>query len=604
LAAWTVPGYTETGVLGTGGTGRVVEAVHDASGTRVAIKYLSARLCADESFRERFRAEATRLTGLEHPNVVRFRALVETDLDLALVMELVDGSSLCAVLASAGPLPPEAALVVLRGSLLGLAAVDELDIVHRDYKPSNVLITPEGVSKLVDVGIATRTEAMMPAAGTPSYMAPELWEGAPAEWTNDLYAITAVLYECLTGRVPYSAESVFELQTMHRAAPVPVDDVPEALRPLVSLGLAKDPEERPADAAAFLDELEVFAVLGYGLKWEERGRRDLVARVLPLPEKAGPAEGQTALLPVPAPREDDTAAMTDVGGGEDPFDGAGAWGSPTDEREGMGRGTKTGLAAAAVAVVGAVVAAVAFTPGKPARAASGTSGEIVAAPSGTASPPDGGAPGVAAGGTTMSGSSSSAPSSSPAKPASTSSTRATTATTASGTSITMDTPASLPLATLSSLVLPSTTPTGPTPPPSTTKPTTPASSATTPTTSSTVTIEAAATLANGTYDGVCPPATAPTVTVVFSVGGLPQDGTTTISYHWHVAGSGAVGNGGGGVGGAQTVAAKNGRNQVQFTVDIPQGRKALSGQVQVTWSASGQSGSATTTAPVNITCTN
>jgi serine/threonine-protein kinase len=591
LAAWTVPGYTETGALGTGGTGRVVGAVHEASGTRVAVKYLSARLCADESFRERFRTEAAPLTELEHPNVVRLRELVETNLDAALVMELVEGSTLHAVLAAAGPLSPEAALAVLRGSLLGLGAAHAVDVVHRDYKPSNVFLTSEGVSKLADCGVATRTEAMMPAAGTPSYMAPEQWEGAPAQPTNDIYAVTATFYECLTGHVPYSAESVFELQTMHRAAPIPVADVPKAVRPLVAQGLAKAPEDRPADVAAFLAELEAAAVLEYGLEWEERGRRELAALVRP---------------PVPAPRTEGAAVAVVAAGGDETgwVDEPSAWDGPRDERGGMSRGTKTGLAAAAVAVIGAVVAAVTLAPGKGAPAASGTSGEIVAAPSDTKSSSDGGAPGAAVGGPATPGSNSSG-STSPTKPSSSASTKPTTATLSPGTPSMTATPISLPLATLSSGGPTATLPPWPTSLPPNTSPTSPATSATPPTSSSTVTISAAASLTNGTYNGVCPPTNPPAVTVVFSVGGLPSGGTIAISYHWHVAGSGPVGNGGGGVGGGQTVTAtKDGPTTVRFTVDIPTGRKALSGAVQVTWSAPGLSGGTVDTEAVNITCTN
>ena len=279
MSGWTVPGYTETGPLGRGATGRVAAAVHDESGTRVAIKYLSGRLRSDQEFVDRFRIEAGLLAGLTSPHVVRFHQYVETESQAAMVMELVDGVTLRTLLTQSGPMTPEAALAVMRGSLLGLADAHHVGIVHRDYKPANVLIDADGLSKLADFGIADRAGAMMPAAGTPSYMAPEQWEGAPAQPVTDIYATTVTLFECLTGRVPYSAETLFELRAMHRSAPIPLDEVPVELQSLVAHGLAKDVTYRPHDALAFVAELETLAGAVYGPDWERRGRRALAIAV-------------------------------------------------------------------------------------------------------------------------------------------------------------------------------------------------------------------------------------------------------------------------------------------------------------------------------------
>ena len=183
-----------------------------------------------------------------------------------------------------------------------------------------MVITPEGVCKVGGFGLAVRTEAMMPAAGSPSYMAPELWEGATPRLVTDMYAATATFYECLTGRVPYTSDSVFELQTLHRAAPIPVADVPAALAPLVAQGLAKAPAERPSSAAGFLAELEAAAVVEYGLEWEERGRRELAAIVAALPEEDPVAEAATSVLPVAVASAAAEAALG--GAGLDAFGGA------------------------------------------------------------------------------------------------------------------------------------------------------------------------------------------------------------------------------------------------------------------------------------------
>ncbi|WP_406865039.1 serine/threonine-protein kinase [Streptomyces sp. HUAS MG47] len=306
MNGWTVPGYTEHRELGAGASGRVVLAVHDMTGVPVAVKYLSEELCADEAFVHGFRAEARLLGALHSPHVVGFFEYVEAPEGAAIVMELVDGVPLRALIAQEGATGPEAALVVLKGSLLGLAAAHAAGVVHRDYKPANVLVAADGHSKLVDFGIATGRGSTPGAAGTPAYMAPEQWRGAPASPSADVYAATATFFECLTGRKPYPGANVAELALQHLDAPVPDGQVPEPLRPLVRRGLAKSPEERPQHAEAFVTELEAVATAAYGPDWEERGRGRLaaLAALLPLlfPLSAGVAEGTTALATTTLPR--------------------------------------------------------------------------------------------------------------------------------------------------------------------------------------------------------------------------------------------------------------------------------------------------------------
>ncbi|MFD8231296.1 serine/threonine-protein kinase [Streptomyces sp. NPDC059696] len=283
MNAWAVPGYTESLELGSGASGRVVLAVHEETGVPVAVKYLSESLRTRPGFVHDFRAEARLLGGLESPHVTGLYEYVESPDGAAIVMELVDGVPLRTLLRREGPLGPEAALVVLKGSLLGLADAHRLGVVHRDFKPENVLVVPEGSSKLVDFGIAVDAGTSAGVAGTPSYMAPEQWTGAPASPAADVYAATATFFECLTGHKPYAGDNLAELALRHLDAPVPAEEVPEAVRELVRRGLAKDPAQRPAQAEVFVTELETVAGTAYGPDWEERGRGRLAALVALLP---------------------------------------------------------------------------------------------------------------------------------------------------------------------------------------------------------------------------------------------------------------------------------------------------------------------------------
>ncbi|HEX4817438.1 MAG TPA: protein kinase [Nonomuraea sp.] len=274
---WGVPGYTEVRELGSGAAGRVVLATRDHDGAAVAIKYLSDELRSDMGFVARFRHEARLLATLQSAHHARLIDYVESRQGAAIVMELVNGVSLRAIIKSEGPTGPEAALTVLKGSLLGLASAHAIGVVHRDFKPENVMVEDDGASKLVDFGIAVRAGEEAGAAGTPPYMAPEQWAGAPAAPATDVYAATAVFFECLTGTRPYRASTLAALAHQHQSAPIPVEEVPPALRGLVERGLAKNPAERPPTAEAFLTELEAVAAEGYGPDWEERGRRRLAA---------------------------------------------------------------------------------------------------------------------------------------------------------------------------------------------------------------------------------------------------------------------------------------------------------------------------------------
>lgn len=274
-----MPGFAEVDVLGTGGFGRVVLAKHEASGQMVAIKYLLGEFLTDPRVADGFRREAWLLRGVTSPHVVRLFEFVESPRGAALVMEAVPGVSLRALLAAEKTLAPESALAILKGSLLGLAAAHAAGVVHRDYKPANVLVSREGESKLVDFGLATLDGQSGLAAGSPSYMAPEQWAGLPGRPATDVYAATCVFFQCVTGHRPFEADTTARLRSLHESAPLPLGEVPEELRPLLARGMAKDPAWRPPSAEAFVAELEAIARAAYGKDWERRGWKRLATSV-------------------------------------------------------------------------------------------------------------------------------------------------------------------------------------------------------------------------------------------------------------------------------------------------------------------------------------
>ncbi|MEU6727887.1 protein kinase [Nonomuraea wenchangensis] len=305
-----VPGYREVRQLGAGRTGRVFLATYQSTGAYVAIKYLNATLRRDVEFMERFRSDTRHLVELDQPDIVRLYEYVETPARAALVMELVDGVTLRALLAEHGHVTPEAALAVLKGILLALAAAHEKGVAHRDVKPENVLVQADGTSKLTDFGVVVHAEEPGVPAGSPPYMSPELWTRHEAGPQADLYAAACTLFEAVRGRPPFRAAGeggqdeldVPATRDRHLTEPIPLEVVPDTLRDLLRRGLAKDPAARYASARAFAAELEEDAVAGYGPEWEKRGRRHLaelatlMALRFPLARTGGATSGGAVAL--------------------------------------------------------------------------------------------------------------------------------------------------------------------------------------------------------------------------------------------------------------------------------------------------------------------
>ncbi|WP_075896749.1 serine/threonine-protein kinase [Actinomadura sp. CNU-125] len=268
---WSLPGYIEVAELGKGAQGQVVLARHETGGIPVAIKYLAPELISNATARDTFRSEAEVLRRVIDPHVARLLYYVEWPDGAAIIMEAVPGRSLRHVLnENDEPLVPEAALTILKGSLLGLASAHIAGVVHRDYKPANVLVQDDGQSKLIDFGIAVLS-GQGDKSGTPAYMAPEQWNGEPATPATDIYAATCVFLECITGKKPFQATTLDELRTKHIKTRPSLAGIPEALHPLIERGMAKSPSERIWSAADFVAQLEDVAVRSYGPDWERRG---------------------------------------------------------------------------------------------------------------------------------------------------------------------------------------------------------------------------------------------------------------------------------------------------------------------------------------------
>lgn len=276
----TFPGYPMSSLVATGSTGSVWRAEQPELGRSVAIKELSPGLLHTPGFLDRFRAEARTLAELDNEHVVRVYDYVETEGRAYLVQEWVDGAPLADLLQRHGRLSPEQALGVLRGALTGLAHAHARGLVHRDISPSNILVDGAGTSKLVDFGLAVPTGVSDPVAGptgastsvvgTPAFASPEAVSGAAVTARSDVYSAGALLFLLLSGRLPYAGHPA-EVARMHATAGVPrLTDVGAELAGLVARAMAKDPAQRPADAAEFLAGLESAAERSYGAGWLAR----------------------------------------------------------------------------------------------------------------------------------------------------------------------------------------------------------------------------------------------------------------------------------------------------------------------------------------------
>jgi beta-lactam-binding protein with PASTA domain/tRNA A-37 threonylcarbamoyl transferase component Bud32 len=258
--------------LGSGGMANVYLAEDEELGRRVAVKILNDRYANDDLFIERFRREAKSAAGLSHPNIVSIYDRGQAEGTYYIAMEVIEGRSLKELIMTRGALPIGTAIAYAKQLLEALRFAHRHGIIHRDIKPHNVLVSADQHAKaheprlkVTDFGIARHGASQMTEAGsimgTAQYLSPEQARGAPVAAASDLYSAGVVLYEMLTGKVPFTGDSAIEIAMKH------VNDLPSppsALRPeipveldqIVLRALAKDPEERYQGAEEFIEDLE------------------------------------------------------------------------------------------------------------------------------------------------------------------------------------------------------------------------------------------------------------------------------------------------------------------------------------------------------------
>lgn len=281
--------------IGRGGMGVVFRARHADSGDVVALKLMAPDLADNSTFRERFIREAEAGPNLGHPNIVPVFETGEADGELFIAMELIEGTDLKGLIQQEGRLEPKRALSIFRQAASALDAAHESGMVHRDVKPQNILVipreTPQGSDRayLTDFGLvrpmASETTASRTGQvfGSVAYMAPELIEGIPADGRADVYALGCVLYETLTGKVPFERDNEVSAvwAHIHEDPPLLTDtqpDLPGGLNDVVFKAMAKHPDDRFLTCGEFVAELE----LGLGRKLaavKYAHVRPLVARI-------------------------------------------------------------------------------------------------------------------------------------------------------------------------------------------------------------------------------------------------------------------------------------------------------------------------------------
>lgn len=303
--------------IATGGMGEVWRGTDTTLGRTVAVKLLKAEYADDATFRSRFSTEAQHAAALHHPGVaavydfgeaVSREGTSDGSPRPYLVMELVDGQPLSALIRPGQPLDPEVTRDLMTQAAAAIGAAHAAGIVHRDVKPANLIVTPDGTVKITDFGIARALEGMAltqtgQVMGTPQYISPEQAQGSPATPASDVYSLGVVAFECLTSERPFVRETPVATALAHVREPVPPlpGSVPADLAAVVNRSMAKDPAERYADAAAFAAALRDPSAAAATAVVPVAGA---ATSVMPAVAGAAAATMPTASTPLPPPEEE------------------------------------------------------------------------------------------------------------------------------------------------------------------------------------------------------------------------------------------------------------------------------------------------------------
>ena len=261
----TVGDYEVLSILGLGGMGKVYKVRNVISDRAEAMKVLLPDLTAHQSLADRFLREIRLLASLNHPNIAALRTALTYENQLVMIMEFVEGETLANRIARA-PISTAEAVNYSEQILSALSYAHKHNIIHRDIKPANMMLTPQGVVKLMDFGIArSGTDGSLTSTGTTlgslNYMPPEQVRGEAADARSDLYSFGISLYELLTGKLPFQGDSQYSLMTaqLNQQPPSPISlraDVPPALNEIILMAMAKDPADRFQSADAFCNALK------------------------------------------------------------------------------------------------------------------------------------------------------------------------------------------------------------------------------------------------------------------------------------------------------------------------------------------------------------
>ena len=322
--------------IGVGGMATVYKAYHAVMNRYVAVKVMPEQMSQDEDFRRRFEREAKAVARLEHAHILPVHDYGEMEGRLYLVMRYIDAGTLKDRMA-AGPLDLAEVNRVIRQVGRALEYAHGMGVVHRDVKPSNVLVDAQGDCYLCDFGLAKMLEASVQftatgvGVGTPAYMSPEQGQGEKVDARSDIYSLGVMLYEMVTGQVPYEAETPLAVVLKHITAPLPLPrkvkpDVPEEVERVILRALAKNPDDRFQAMEEMMAALDV-AVSGAAVEEVEATR----IAVAPPPVMPSP---EVERVPAPPPAEP----------------------APVPVRPGLPWKWVAGIGAAVVVIVGLVIA--------------------------------------------------------------------------------------------------------------------------------------------------------------------------------------------------------------------------------------------------------